>query len=114
VIESSTDPEIIFTTQSANRVLSRGLSGQLMQRKIKQAGLPSLSFHGLRHTFASWYMVEVGAIWSLMQTLGHSSIKTTMRYAHVSSKHQTLPNFNWDESSPLVSLSEKRSMSASC
>ena len=60
-----------------------------------------LTFHGLRHnTFASWYMVEVGDIWSLMQILGHSSIKTTMRYAHVSGKHQKVPNFNWNEASP--------------
>jgi integrase len=47
----------------------------------KRAGLKGLRFHDLRHTAAT-RMVESGAnIVSISKILGHSDIKTTMRYA---------------------------------
>ncbi|KFB99654.1 phage integrase [Trabulsiella guamensis ATCC 49490] len=39
--------------------------------------------HVLRHTFASWFMMNGGNIIALQQTLGHASIKQTMVYAHL-------------------------------
>lgn len=45
-------------------------------------------FHTLRHTFASWLIQEGISIPVISQLLGHSSIKLTMRYAHLS------PNYN--------------------
>jgi integrase len=106
-VEQSPDREILFTTQTDLRVMARGLSGQLFKSKVKAAGLPNIPFHGLRHTFASWYMIEHDDIWSLMSILGHSNITTTHRYAHLSSKHQKIPVFDWNEKSPLISLSER-------
>ena len=48
----------------------------------KRAGLKNLRFHDLRHTAAT-RMVESGVnIVSISKILGHSDIKTTMRYAH--------------------------------
>ncbi|HCC53488.1 MAG TPA: integrase [Desulfobulbaceae bacterium] len=42
-----------------------------------------VTFHTLRHTFASW-LVESGTdIYYVMKLLGHSDIKLTMRYAHL-------------------------------
>ncbi len=94
-VAASTDPEVIFVTKSGRRIGSRNLSGGRFNQLVEKLELPPLTFHGLRHTFASWYMIEHGDIWSLMGILGHSSIKTTMRYAHVSSHHQRVPNFDW-------------------
>ena len=88
--------EAIFVTKTGRRVGSRNLAAPRFQNLVEKAGLPRICFHGLRHTFASWYMIQFGDIWSLMQILGHNSIKTTMRYAHVSSKHQKVPEFNWE------------------
>lgn len=99
-IKESPDPEVIFVTSTGKRVGARNLSAGRFQNLIKKLNLPVIKFHDLRHTFASWYMIQQGDIWSLMGILGHSSVKTTMRYAHVSSKHQRVPKFDWGEENP--------------
>lgn len=48
---------------------------------------PGQMTHILRHTFASHYMMNGGDILSLQKILGHSDIKMTMRYAHLSPDH---------------------------
>lgn len=48
------------------------------------AGLPDLRMHDLRHSHAS-RLVEAGySLWVVSKSLGHSSSRTTERYAHVS------------------------------
>ncbi|MDA2918528.1 site-specific integrase [Desulfobacterota bacterium AH_259_B03_O07] len=48
----------------------------------KKAGINGLRFHDLRHTAAT-RMVESGAnIVAIKEILGHTDLKTTMRYAH--------------------------------
>lgn len=43
--------------------------------------------HVLRHTFASHFVMNGGDILTLQRILGHSDIKVTMRYAHLSADH---------------------------
>ena len=50
-----------------------------------------IGFHGLRHTFASHFMMAGGNILSLQKLLGHSSVAVTMKYAHLA------PDFMRDE-----------------
>ena len=45
--------------------------------------------HVLRHTFASWFMINGGNIITLQRVLGHGSLQMTMRYAHLSPDHLT-------------------------
>ena len=48
-----------------------------------KAGLPDVTFHTLRHTFAS-RLVQGGATMKAVQELlGHGTMQTTMRYAHL-------------------------------
>lgn len=43
--------------------------------------------HVLRHTYASYFMMNRGNIITLQRILGHSDIKLTMRYSHLSPDH---------------------------
>ena len=52
-------------------------------------GIPNgVTFHDLRHSFASHYMMRGGKIEALQEILGHEDIKTTQRYAHLSPEYK--------------------------
>lgn len=51
---------------------------------------PGQLTHVCRHTFASHFIMKGGDILTLQRVLGHSDIKLTMRYAHLSPKHMEM------------------------
>jgi len=54
----------------------------MFQNIVKRSGLAHYSFHTLRHTAAS-DMLDLGVdIVTVKEILGHSDLKTTLRYAH--------------------------------
>ena len=46
-----------------------------------------LTFHDLRHTFASRWMMRRGSLLGLSKVLGHATLQMTQRYAHLSPDH---------------------------
>jgi integrase len=54
---------------------------------LERAGIEDFRFHDLRHTFASWYMMNGGDLYELAKILGHSNIKMTERYAKLARRH---------------------------
>lgn len=50
---------------------------------LKRAGIEDFRFHDLRHTHASHIVIETGRLDVAQKSLGHSHIKTTLRYAHL-------------------------------
>lgn len=46
-------------------------------------GLHDCSYHSLRHTLASRLVQNGLSIYEVKEILGHTDIKTTMRYAHL-------------------------------
>jgi integrase len=54
---------------------------------LKRANIADLHFHGLRHTFASRYMMAGGDLFSLQILLGHKTAVMVQRYAHLDQKH---------------------------
>jgi integrase len=53
-------------------------------RACKRAGLRPVSWHVLRHTFASHLVMRGVPLKAVQELLGHSTIEMTMRYAHLS------------------------------
>lgn len=53
------------------------------QRALKRAGIRSIRWHDLRHTYASLLAKEGASLQAIQRLLGHSDIRTTMRYAHL-------------------------------
>jgi len=54
---------------------------------LELSGIEDFRFHDLRHTFASWYMMNGGDLYELAKILGHSNIKMTERYAKLAKSH---------------------------
>lgn len=50
----------------------------------KAAGLPDVRIHDLRHSMASNMVNSGRSIYEVAKVLGHSQLKTTQRYAHLS------------------------------
>ena len=54
---------------------------------VEAAKLDDVTFHTLRHTFASWAIMRGVTLKELQELLGHSSLAMTMRYAHLAPEH---------------------------
>lgn len=61
---------------------SGGISEEFRQA-LERAGIEDFRFHDLRHTFATRMLRQTGNLKLVSRLLGHKSIETTMRYAHV-------------------------------
>lgn len=75
--------------QKSGPVFSISKDAFICSFKRMAAKLPiaDFHFHDLRHTFASFFMMGGGSITDLQQILGHSDLKLTQRYAHLSPEH---------------------------
>src|SRR5215471_138260 len=57
-------------------------------RVRKKAGLRKIGWHTLRHTFASHLVMRGVPLTAVQMLMGHSSVNTTMRYAHLAPSTQ--------------------------
>lgn len=64
----------IFYYRDANGVFTK---------QLKDCTLPYVNFHTLRHTAATWILKKTNNLRITKEILGHSDIKTTLKYAHV-------------------------------
>ena len=81
--------EYVLISPRLGKPYADHLKGALEKARV-QAGLPDhYGWHIIgRHTFASWYIEQGGDIYCLQKILGHESIKTTERYAHLAPDRQ--------------------------
>jgi integrase len=68
---------------------ARGYSAMSIRKAIKRAGLRDCRIHTLRHTHASRLVQNGMSVYEVKEILGHSDIKTTLRYAHLEQRQVT-------------------------
>ncbi len=78
-------------------VVRLGTNDSLFLRRrsgTKKAGISSVTWHTLRHTFASRLVNRGVDIGTVKELLGHSTVTVTMRYAHtnMASKRDAVKN----------------------
>ncbi len=82
--ERCVSDELVFPNKRGKmHVSSARVMRQTFLRCVEDAGLPRITFHALRHTFASHWMLKGGDIYRLQRILGHTTIAMTQRYAHL-------------------------------
>jgi len=88
--------EFVFLSDKGRR-LKEVKNG--FEAACRRAGIEGLRFHDLRHTAATRMIESGGSIVAVCKILGHSDIKTTMRYTHPeSSVKEALENLaNFDK-----------------
>jgi integrase len=76
--------DYVFTTRTGTPLHSSKVSPQALRPALKEAGLPPIRWHDLRHTFASLLIAGGANITFVSRQLGHSSSHITLQvYAHL-------------------------------
>jgi integrase len=68
---------------------ARGYSAMSIRKAIQRAGLRDCRIHTLRHTHASRLVQNGMSVYEVKEILGHTDIKTTLRYAHLEQRQVT-------------------------
>jgi integrase/recombinase XerD len=79
--------EYLFPGYKPHRPICTTAVNQVLRKVVRQAGLSKkVTMHTFRHCFAT-YLMEAGTdILILQALLGHSSIRTTLRYTHITDR----------------------------
>jgi site-specific recombinase XerD len=78
----------LFPGQKQNRPLAVRTAQHIFKKTVRRAGIrKKISIHCLRHTFATHLLEDGAGICLIRDLLGHASIRTTERYAHVARRN---------------------------
>jgi integrase len=74
---------VFLTLRAPTRPIRADLVGDVVQRHCRQAGVPHVGPHRLRHTLATQMLAAGAALADISQVLRHSDLATTAIYAKV-------------------------------
>lgn len=61
--------------------------GSAWKRSLARAVITNFRFHDLRHTWASWHVMNGTSLQELMELGGWKSYEMVLRYAHLAPEH---------------------------
>jgi integrase len=103
---------LVFTNANGTPIDYSHLYRHLSNAQKKASLTTSLNVHGLRHTFASQFMMHGGNIFTLQKLLGHKSIDMTMKYAHLAQDYlqeaSNIISFNGNSSNIVSNARDKQ------
>ena len=77
-------PSLVGTGLNHRNVAQRGLEAAATNAGINRPGTPRITFHSLRHTFASMLIAQDTNVVFVSQQLGHKNPAITLKtYAHL-------------------------------
>tara|TARA_B100001245_G_scaffold218439_1_gene187613 strand:+ start:819 stop:1715 length:897 start_codon:yes stop_codon:yes gene_type:complete len=85
-IISTTKTKALFLNKHGIRISNRSVQLRL-EKMSKKRGLPLISPHMLRHSFASHILESSGDLRAVQEMLGHSDIGTTQIYTKLNFQH---------------------------
>ncbi len=74
--------EYVFLSEEGKPYKDHGSLKGAFERACRRANIKGFRFHDLRHTAATRMVENGSSIVAVSKILGHSDIKTTMRYSH--------------------------------
>ena len=81
------DDDIVFTNEAGQPMNYRNMVQRYYRKALKDAGIPQIRFHDLRHTYASLSLAQGENIKYIQTQLGHSSPTVTLNvYSHLMKK----------------------------
>ncbi len=73
----------VFCDEGGEKLKQDGIIRHAFDQLKKQCGMPDLTFHALRHNFASELISKGADIRTVQEYMGHSSLRMLQRYAHM-------------------------------
>jgi len=85
--------DLVFRDRNREKITT---ISQSFRRTVNALGLnegitdqrQALTFHSLRHSFASWLAIQGTPIYTIAKLMGHKSIAMSERYSHLSPDHK--------------------------
>lgn len=73
----------VFSNSAGAKFHRNGIVREAFEKVREKVGIPELTFHMLRHNFASELIAKGADVRTVQEYMGHSSLRMLQRYAHI-------------------------------